>query len=768
MLVNHANQRSPTINVVLFIVQNCIMSKGQIVVSFCLFFSIYFLPVVQGQVDNAVFIKQGVPQILNPGESFNARITIQNVGTSIWNSLSDADYKLLPINPENNFVWGVSEARFPEDIIVVAPGQMMEFNLELTAPYAIGRHLFQWRMNANGQGFGDATIPVEIWVGVGDREYDCFIDRATLKNKVLLNYRGAFGSSKQTKAWSQYFHDLEGKRPKFDYWPEISELDENDLFETNIPGSGGKMGMLYESGSERVVHQHFQWLADYQLDGVLLERNLANENFEVIESERNALLGAVKNAAVNFDRVFGLKYDVSGSSLEGLANFVLEDWKELVDQGLLKNTSYLWHKGRPVIALFGVGFEENRVQQDPNILLNLIDSLKHNENPAYRASIIGFVPINWNWLPLSEDPEIEKKWQEVFRSLDVISPWSVGAYSNEQDFSIHMDLFLRPDKAFIQSSNEVLGTSRSYMPVIWPGLSNGNMSLVRTNYRGDHDLVSRNDGHFFWQQAAMIKSLDIDMLYINSLDDLNEGTAIYKLISNASELPQLGAVEKADGYQLLAFGKDGLEEPSDWYLKMSQKMGRIIRKEESFNATFFPVADAQLDAGGDQSICYQESFSFAQLERSPTAVELDGFYWETTGVGDLHNESELVPSYNISSKEIGKSVTFILHGSSFGNCSDFRDTLKLFVEDCSVTSVNSIKEEVVLVAPNPIMNKFSVTIPSAFHGGQLLIYDLQGQVLKNLSISSSVLQINGDGFVSGVYLGVLKHNRQLLYFKIIK
>ncbi len=694
---------------------------------------------------------------------------MQNTGSAIWNNLDQANFVLKPVNPEENFIWGVSAQEFAENVKVVAPGQMVEFVLELRAPFAIGRHIFQWQMNADGAWFGDQTNPVEIWVGVNEHELSCYLDRTSLNGKILFNYKGIFGSSKETGAWRNYFHDLEGKRPKFDYWPAVDDMELEGLIETDFMSPSGKKGMLYEALNPKVVDQHFNWMAQYQLDGIMLERNIGGAEFVDIKEDRNQLLEAVSQSAQKHGRVFNLKYDFSKDPSYGLVVEVLNDWVQLIDEGLLENTSYLWHKGHPVVALHGIGFESEKGKMPaPDIFLNLIQTLKFDLAPKYRATVVGFVPSNWNWQELSDDAEMGEKWRKVFSQLDVISPWSVGEYASSFDFDIHLDLFLKPDQSFIKRRNEAEGMVQGYMPVLWPGLSNGNKNLTRANYPNGHDLVSRENGSFFWYQAKQIELLNAEMLFVNSFDDLNEGTAIYKLVADGSELPMLEPTEREEGYKWLAFEMDGWKEPSDWYLQLSQRFGQILRNEKAYTGQFQPQSSPSLRAGKSQSICYQEQFSLENLNLPPAFDGLDEIYWEYEGVGKLHNSENLFPVYEPSSKEKGKSIKFVLHGSNHGNCMALSDTLYLFVEDCQTTAIKNIEEETFEVYPNPFYTSFGIRVPRHFLGGQLLVLNINGVRFQQLKIESETLSLDGGSWPSGIYFIRFIKDNQTHQLKVIK
>ena len=62
------------------------------------------------------------------------------------------------------------------------------------------------------------------------------------------------------------------------------------------------------------------------------------------------------------------------------------------------------------------------------------------------------------------------------------------------------------------------------------------------------------------------------MLYVAMFDEMDEGTAIFKLAENASQLPTEGnllALDADDGYKNV---------PSDWYLRIVGNATKLIRQ----------------------------------------------------------------------------------------------------------------------------------------------------------------------------------------------
>ena len=101
---------------------------------------------------------------------------------------------------------------------------------------------------------------------------------------------------------------------------------------------------------------------------------------------------------------------------------------------------------------------------------------------------------------------------------------------------------------------------REYLPVIYPGFG-------WTNLMGEaqaRDNIPRLGGEFFWRQFHAAAELEIDMAYVAMFDEVDEGTAIFKV---TNQPPGPGRFLTLDGLS------------SDWYLRLAGEGSRLIRGE---------------------------------------------------------------------------------------------------------------------------------------------------------------------------------------------
>src|SRR5260221_856896 len=67
-----------------------------------------------------------------------------------------------------------------------------------------------------------------------------------------------------------------------DFWPDTSELDNDELFSTAMTLPTGAPAKVYAAYKSKTVLRHFQWMYDYGIDGVFLQRftsELADPSF---------------------------------------------------------------------------------------------------------------------------------------------------------------------------------------------------------------------------------------------------------------------------------------------------------------------------------------------------------------------------------------------------------------------------------------------------------------------------------------------------------
>lgn len=522
--------------------------------------------------NNAQFISQTVPTLVEPGQSFQVILTYENTGNITWKS--STLHSLGSQNPQDNSTWGAGSGRIALSNDVT-PGTQVTFTYSATAPSQEGFYIFQRKMVQDGVAwFGDFSPNVSILVKTASATP--YIDPTTLNNKVMFGYQGWFGAagdSSLVEEWRHYFANDDLDLPVIDFWPDLTEFDSDELYATGLILNNGSPANLPSAYNEKTVKRHMQWLSDYNLDGVFLQRfvnELADPRFKEF---RNKVLNNVKAGTEQHGRVFAVMYDISSGANINRFDSLKQDWIDLVDAGITSSTNYLHHNGLPIISIWGIGFNHHGYNYSPAQAAALIDFLHNSPDPKYRATIMGGVPTNWR--TRTGDSESHPDWQGVYESLDILSPWSVNRYNNNSTADGFRTQYLAPDNNYVNQLNSG-GKDISYFPVVWPGFSWGNLEAFHGNPVNFNE-VPRNGGDFYWRQAYNILDEGINMIYIAMFDEIDEGTAMFKCAPTQATVPNSN--QFTSGQQFMSLDADGYNLPSDHYLKLADCTGRVLRGE---------------------------------------------------------------------------------------------------------------------------------------------------------------------------------------------
>ncbi len=390
----------------------------------------------------------------------------------------------------------------------------------------------------------------------GDTASPLPVNASTMSHKLLLGYQGWFACPSDGAPPNRWVHWFRNQSPvatnaTVDFWPDISELDADELFTTGMTLPGGAPAKVYSAFKQKTVVRHFQWMQDHQLDGVLLQRFVSELSDPAFFALRNQVTTNVQAGAEKCGRVFAIMYDISGQPTNTLVSALTNDWNFLAGtMRVINSPRYLRHRGKPVVAVWGFGFAgRNDTPAQAQAAINFFK--------AAGCTVMGGVPA-W-WRTLDHDAQTNAAWAAVFRSFDVISPWAVGRYGDNTGADNFRAGLIDPDLIAAAAAG------RDYMPVIFPGFSWHNLNA------GPLNQTPRNGGAFYWRQAYNAVAAGCAMICGAMFDEMDEGTALFKLAPTAAELPAQGTFVPLDA--------DGVNLPSDWYLRVTGEVGKMLRGE---------------------------------------------------------------------------------------------------------------------------------------------------------------------------------------------
>jgi hypothetical protein len=257
-------------------------------------------------------------------------------------------------------------------------------------------------------------------------------------------------------------------------------------------------------------------------------------------------------------------YDLSGLPAADLSA-VARDWERLEQEGVTRSSAYLHHRGHPLLGLWGLGFPDRPLTSDNAI--GLLDALERASAPHGGVTFLGGVASHWR--VQDHEAAADPGWDRVWRRLGVISPWSVGRFPDEKGADAFRHTVLEPDLI----ATRALGVD--YMPVVFPGFSWAN--LMRNRHfpeKAIRNEIPRRCGRFYWHQVYNALTAGASMIYGAMFDEVNEGTAMFKLLPNAQDEPVQGI---PGGTTFVTLDADGCRLPSDWYLRLAGATTAALR-----------------------------------------------------------------------------------------------------------------------------------------------------------------------------------------------
>jgi hypothetical protein len=376
----------------------------------------------------------------------------------------------------------------------------------------------------------------------------------TLNGTVMCGYQGWFSTPADGLGWRHYGFEKPGQC-HIDLWPDVSELAADEKHETPLKFADGSPAHVFSSANAKTTRRHFEWMRDAGIDGVFLQRFGASVRDPRSRAFCDTVLENVQKAAEAAGRSFCVMYDLSVLKTGDIEKVVMQDWKRLrQEKRVLESPAYQKHAGKPVVAVWGIGFGDKRdyTLDECHALLRFL-----HDNPEFGGLCV-MAGVPWGWRTLDRDAAPDAALHEVLKKADILSPWTVGRYHDEKSMTRMISSVHEADAAWCRERG------KDYLPVIFPGFSWANLMKMR-GQEAKLNAIPRQGGRFLWQQAQERIKGGSSMLYVAMFDELDEGTAIFK---TASKVPvgTLGFVTEP-------------ELPNDHYLWLAGQIGRALRKE---------------------------------------------------------------------------------------------------------------------------------------------------------------------------------------------
>ncbi len=327
-------------------------------------------------------------------------------------------------------------------------------------------------------------------------------------------------------------------------WPDMRDFTRG--YRTNFANLGnGQPANLFSSYDQQTVDTHFRWMQQNGCDVAALQR------FNPFGGEgptRDAMAAKVRTAAEATGRKFYIMYDVTWWL--NMQSEIKTDWTTKMS-AYTASPAYAKQNGKPVVCIWGFGFNDDGRPFTPSQCLDVINWFK-----AQGCYVIGGVPTHWR---LGEG-DSRVGFIDVYHAFHMISPWMVGRISDNNGADWFYTNRVLPDLADLNARGI------DYQPCIIPG-----------------DLASghRRHGELMWRQFYNHTRAGVPSVYISMFDEFNEGNQIAKTAESAAWQPTNSGMRALD--------EDGTPCSSDYYLRLTADGGRMLKGQIALTATRFTV-----------------------------------------------------------------------------------------------------------------------------------------------------------------------------------
>jgi hypothetical protein len=365
--------------------------------------------------------------------------------------------------------------------------------------------------------------------------------------KITVGYQGWFacpGDGAPINAW-WHWSDNWSQPPSpsnnvIKAWPDMREYQHT--YRTAYASLGnGQPANLFSSYDQQTVDTHFAWMQQYGCDTAALQRFNPNGG----EGQtRDAMAGKVRSAAEAHGPKFYIMYDVTDWT--SMQPEIKADWTSKMSAHTA-SSAYARQNGKPVVCIWGFGYNDNHHPWDANTCLDVVNWFK-----GQGCYVIGGVPREWR----TGTGGSRAGFSDVYHAFHMLSPWMVGAISDANGSDWMYQNLNVPDQADCNAHGI------DYQPCVLPG---------------DVSARQRVHGDFMWRQFYNMVRVGAQGIYLSMFDEYGEGNQIAKTAENAAMVPA--------GSGLWALDEDGTACSSDYYLRLTADGGRMLKGQLPLTAT---------------------------------------------------------------------------------------------------------------------------------------------------------------------------------------
>jgi hypothetical protein len=313
----------------------------------------------------------------------------------------------------------------------------------------------------------------------------------------------------------------------------------------------GSPAYLYSAHNPKTVLRHFQWMRDYGIDGVWLQRFLVALPGAPVQARYRPIrdvMNYVQDAAGQTGRVWAIAYDTVTIPDTKMFDLLTADWKRMVDEKVVSSPRYLHEGTRPVVQVW---WNASVKTMTPEVLDRIIAFFK--APGPYQAYVVA--GGGWNWRAL------DQRWRDAIHHLDACTPWNAGNRLIDKEGIAHPNM-----RTWAEDKRELDRCGTLWIPVIYPGFSWNNNQQKPWVPAG---IIPRRGGKFLWEQFYELSRMGVDTVCVAMFDELDEGTQILKVTNTPPTQAHFLTYE-------------GL--PSDWYLRLVGRGEQMLRQKQPIPA----------------------------------------------------------------------------------------------------------------------------------------------------------------------------------------
>lgn len=411
--------------------------------------------------------------------------------------------------------------------------------------------------------------------------------------KITVGYQGWFACAGDGAPVNGWWHWTEnwGQPPSpantgIKCWPDMRDYAKG--YQTAYANlNNGLPATLFSSYDQQTVDTHFTWMRQNAIDTAALQR------FNPTGGEgptRDAMAAKVRSSAEAQGVKFYIMYDVTGWT--SMRTDIKADWTNKMSAHTA-SAAYARQNGKPVVCIWGFGFNDDNHPFTPDACLDVINWFK-----AQGCYVIGGVPREWR----TGGAGTRTGYSDVYHAFNMISPWMVGAIGTAADSDDAYATYTVGDQA------DCTAHGIDYQPCVLPG---------------DVSARQRAHGDFMWRQFYNMVRAGVQGIYVSMFDEYNEGNQIAKTAESQAWVPANSG--------FLALDEDGTACSADYYLRLTGDGGRMLKGRIALTATrpTPPVAGS----GGTTDLALHKpttDSSHTQVYGSANATDGDpGTYWES-------------------------------------------------------------------------------------------------------------------------------------------